>query len=83
MQATKGKRRHSSYSFLTSALEGGMWSYHALSVFPPLIDLPVPIGQEAGWASELVWRQRLEEKSFAFAGHRTLIVQSVARHYID
>jgi hypothetical protein len=25
---------------------------------------PVPIGQEAGWASEPVWTQRLEEKSF-------------------
>jgi hypothetical protein len=24
---------------------------------------PVPIVQEAGWASELVWTQRLEEKS--------------------
>jgi hypothetical protein len=24
---------------------------------------PVPIGQEAGWAPELVWTQRLEEKN--------------------
>jgi hypothetical protein len=36
---------------------------------------PVPIVQEAGWT------QRLEEKSFAPAGDRTSIVQSVARHY--
>jgi hypothetical protein len=28
---------------------------------------PVSIGQEAGWTSELVWTQRLEEKSFTFA----------------
>jgi hypothetical protein len=36
---------------------------------------PVPIVQEAGWASELVWTQRLEEKSIAFARNRTLVVQ--------
>jgi hypothetical protein len=29
---------------------------------------PVPIVQEAGWAPEPVWTQRLEEKSFAPAG---------------
>jgi hypothetical protein len=28
----------------------------------------VPIVQEAVWASELVWTQRLEENSFASAG---------------
>jgi hypothetical protein len=43
----------------------------------------VPIGQEAGQASELVWTQRLEEKSFASAGEQTLVVQSVVRHYTD
>jgi hypothetical protein len=41
---------------------------------------PVPIVQEAGWAPEPVWTQRLEEKSFAPAGDRT---QSVVRHYTD
>jgi hypothetical protein len=35
---------------------------------------PVPIVQEAEWASELVWTQRLEEKSFVPAGDRTLII---------
>jgi hypothetical protein len=29
---------------------------------------------EAGWASELVWTQRLEEKSFASAGDRTAVL---------
>jgi hypothetical protein len=38
---------------------------------------PVPIGQEAGWAPEPVWTQRLEEKSFASSGDRTPVVQSV------
>jgi hypothetical protein len=48
---------YSSYSLTISALDGceGKGS-------------PVPIAQEAGWASELVWTQRLEEKSFASAG---------------
>jgi hypothetical protein len=36
-------------------------------------------GQEAGWASELIWTQRLEEKLFAFV----LVVQSVVRHNTD
>jgi hypothetical protein len=34
-------------------------------------DPPVPIVHEAGWDPEPVWRQRLEEKSFALAGDRT------------
>jgi len=37
--------------------------------------LLVRIVQEAGWASELVWTQRLEEISFASAGDRPLVVQ--------
>jgi hypothetical protein len=37
---------------------------------------PVPTVQEAGWAPEPVWTQRLQEKSFAPAGDRTSIAQS-------
>jgi len=59
-----GERRYSSYSFSTSALDGGEWSAsrpgHAL---PPGKGPQVPIVQEAGWAPEPVWTQRLEEKS--------------------
>jgi hypothetical protein len=40
----------------------------------------VSIGQEAGRAPELVWTQRLEEKSFVSAGDRNLIVRSAVRH---
>jgi hypothetical protein len=43
----------------------------------------VPIEQEAGWASELVWMQRLEEKSFASVGDQIPVVQSIVRHYTD
>jgi hypothetical protein len=67
-----GERRYSSYSFTTSALDGGEWSAsrpgHAL---PPGKEPPVLIVQEAGWTPESVWTQRLEEKSFASAGDRT------------
>jgi hypothetical protein len=51
--------------------------------FTPRKGPPVPIAQEAGWASELVWTQRLEEKSFASAGDQAPVVQSVVRHYTD
>jgi hypothetical protein len=47
---------------------------------------PVPIVQEAGWAPEPVWKQRLEEKLFRFCRGSNLdrpVVQPVARHYTD
>jgi hypothetical protein len=58
----QGGRRYSSYSFMTSALDRGEWSTSCLSctLLPGKGPL-VPTGQEAGWASEPVWTQRLEE----------------------
>jgi hypothetical protein len=51
-----GERRYSSYSFLTSALDGGEWSASRPGRdLPPGKGPPVPIVQEAGWASEPVW----------------------------
>jgi hypothetical protein len=77
-----GERKYSSYSFLTSALNGGEWSASRPGrALPPGKGPPVPIGQEAGWAPEPVWTQGLEEKSSAPVGDRTLVVQSVVRHY--
>jgi hypothetical protein len=65
----KGERRYSSYSFLTSALNGGEWSVSLPGrALAPGKGPPVPIVQEAGWASEPVRTQRLEEKSFASTG---------------
>jgi hypothetical protein len=37
---------------------------HAPATLYPRGKEPVHIAYEAGWASELVWTQRLEEKSF-------------------
>jgi hypothetical protein len=60
IQAHLGDRRYSSYTFLTSALEGGEWSASRPGrALPPGKELPVPIVQEAGWAPEAVWTQRL------------------------
>jgi hypothetical protein len=51
--------------------------HHAPAALLPLgKGPPVPIVQEAGWAPELVWTQRIEEKSFAPAGNRTPIARS-------
>jgi hypothetical protein len=64
--ALGGERRYSSYSFLTSALDGGEWSASRLGRALTQGKVPpVPIVQEAGRASEPVWTQRLEEISFA------------------
>jgi hypothetical protein len=46
------------------------------ALLPPGKGSPVPIVQEAGRAPELVWTQRVEEKSFAPAGDRTPIARS-------
>jgi hypothetical protein len=79
----RGERRYSSYSFLTSALDGGEWSASRPGrALPPGNRPPVPIGQEARWAPELAWKQRLEVQPSASVGDRTPVVQSVVRHYI-
>jgi hypothetical protein len=65
------------YLFLNSALDGGEWSMSRPGrALPPRKGPRVLIVQEAGWAPEPVWTQRIEEKSFAFAGYRTQIVRS-------
>jgi hypothetical protein len=69
-----GERRYNPYSFSTSALDGGEWSAsHPGRALAPGKGSPVPSAQEAGWAPEPVWTQRLQEKSFASAGDRTSI----------
>jgi hypothetical protein len=82
IEAHLGDRRYSSYSFLTSALEGGGWSASRPGrALPPGKEPPVPTVQEDGWAPEPVWTQRLEEKSSVPSGDRTPAVQSVVSHY--
>jgi hypothetical protein len=49
-----------SYPFSTSALDGVEWSASRPGrALVPREGPPVPIIQEAGWVSELVWTQRL------------------------
>jgi hypothetical protein len=45
----KGEGTYSSYSFLSSALDGGEWSASR----PDRVKTHGPIGYEAGWASKL------------------------------
>jgi hypothetical protein len=76
-----------SYTLSTSALDGGEWSASRPGrTLPPGKGPPVPIVQEAGWAPEPVWTQRLEEKSFRLcrgSNLNLLLVQPVDRHYSD
>jgi hypothetical protein len=54
------------------------------ALYPRVKDPPVPIVQEAGWAPEPVWTQRLEEKSFRLcrgSNPDRPVVQPVARRY--
>jgi hypothetical protein len=60
-------RKYDSYSFLITALDEVSGQLHAPAVFYRRESTPVPTGQEAGWASELVWTQRVKEESFASA----------------
>jgi hypothetical protein len=55
---------------LTSALDGGEWSASRPGRALPLRkEPPVPTGQEAGWALEPVWTQRLEENPVVLQSH--------------
>jgi hypothetical protein len=81
-----GERRYSSYSISTSAVDGGEWSVsrpgHTLA---PGRGPPVSIVQEAEWAPEPVWTQRLEEKSCRYCQGSYLdhlVVQSVAKQLV-
>jgi hypothetical protein len=76
-----GERRYSSYSFSTSALDGGEWlASRPGRPFAPGKGPPVPVVQEAGWAPETT------RKILCLCQGSNLdrpVVQPVARHYTD
>jgi hypothetical protein len=81
----QGEDIYSSYSFTTSALEGGEWSASCPGRTLPLGKKALVPTVEAGWAPEPVWTQRLEEKSFRLCRGSNLdhlVIQS-ARYYTD
>jgi hypothetical protein len=73
-----------SYSFTTSALDGGEWSTSRPGrSLPPGKGPPVPIVQEAGWAPESVWTQDRGKILCPCRGSNPdrPVVQPVVRHY--
>jgi hypothetical protein len=70
--------RYSLFSFLASALDEVSGQRHA-----PAAVYPRERTAGTDWIGGWVWTQRLEEKSFASAGDRTTVVQSVVRLYTD
>jgi hypothetical protein len=78
MKALWGERRYSSYSYLTSALDGVSCQRHAPGKGPT-----VPIVQEAGWAPEPVWTEAIGKILCPCRGSNPdrPVVQSVVRHY--
>jgi hypothetical protein len=53
------------------------------ALLPPGKGPPVSIVQEAGWAPQPDWTQRLEEKSFAPAGEKNMIYKINTLRRID
>jgi hypothetical protein len=56
------------------------------ALLPPRKGPPVPIVQEAGWAPEPVWSQRIEKKILCpcrGSNPDRPVVQPVVRHYTD
>jgi hypothetical protein len=82
-----GREEYSSYFFSTSVLDGGEWpASRPGRALAPGKGPPVPTVQEVGWAPELVWIQRLDEKSFRICRGSNLdrpVVHPVPRHYTD
>jgi hypothetical protein len=76
------RRREYSYSFtisLNSALDGSVWLTTRPGRFTPGIE-PVPILQEAGWASGPVW---MGTENLTPTGIRSPTVQPEANSYTD
>jgi hypothetical protein len=66
---------------LTEALDGGEWSASCPGRFTPRERAPGPIGQDAEWAPEPVWKRCRREKFPASAGNRTPI-NFILKHFV-
>jgi hypothetical protein len=80
-----GGEEYSSYSFTTSALDGGEWSESRPgSALPPRKGPPVPIVQEAGWAPRAGLDTEVTGKILCprrGSNPDRPVVQPVVRHY--
>ena len=79
-EGTEGEQRYSSTLTLTSTLDGGGWSAPRPGRFTPRKD-PVPIVQEAVWASGPVWTGA--ENLAPLPGFYPQIVRPVSSRYTD
>jgi hypothetical protein len=69
MQATRGERKYSSYSFLTLTVDWGEWSASRPGrALPPEKDPRYPLDRRLDGPQSWSGHKRLEEKSFASAG---------------
>jgi hypothetical protein len=72
---------YSSYSFTTSALDGGEWSeLHPGHALPQGKDHQQPLYRRLGGPQGRSGHSGYRKNPFASAGNRTSIAQSVARH---
>jgi hypothetical protein len=72
----KGEKIYSSYSFFTSALDGGEWSASSPGrALTPGRDPCYPLDRRLGGPQNVLDR--------GSAGYGTPVVQSVVRHYTD
>jgi hypothetical protein len=82
-----GEKKYSSYSYSNSVLDGDKCSaLRPGCALVPVKGPPVPIVQEAGWAPELVWTQKIEKKSSCFCRGSNPdhpVVQFVVAHCTD
>jgi hypothetical protein len=73
---------YSSYSFLTSALDGSGQRHALAALYSQEKDPQYPLDRRLGGPQR--WSgQRLEEKSLASARDQSLLTQSLARQYTD
>jgi hypothetical protein len=86
MEALGGRGRIAPTHSLPRHKMGVSGQRHApAALLPPGKGHPVPIGQGAGWAPELVWTQRIEKNPLRLPGSNPdrPVVQLVVRHYTD
>jgi hypothetical protein len=77
------ERRYSSYSFSTSALDGGEWSASRPRALARGKDPRCPLYRRLGGPQSRSGHRGYRKDPFASSRDRTLVVRSVARHWLN